>query len=151
MRSDWNLAAVLMATDHNQVALAAQQPWADLIVGGRKTVEVRSTPVQLRGLISIYASKRLSMLADVSIIGERSKVDSNMLPRGCLVGAVKIIACRLAEEKDAAAACVSAEMLRGKYAWELSDAVRFASPIAVERVPYGIWFYPFREREAYQS
>lgn len=151
MRSDLKFSASLVDIDRNQIALAVQQPWADLIVSGRKTVEVRSSPVQLRGAIYIYASKRLSVLADALQIAERLKLDFEALRRGCVLGVVKLTACRLAEERDASAACVDVSTLRGMYAWEVSEPTRFASPVTVETVPYGIWFYPFRPRETLKS
>ena len=38
-------------------AIAIRQPWAALIVHGRKTIEVRRWPTRRRGLVLIHASK----------------------------------------------------------------------------------------------
>ncbi len=41
----------------NPIALSIRQPWAGLIVAGRKRIEVRTWPTHLRGPLLIHASK----------------------------------------------------------------------------------------------
>ncbi len=43
-----------MATTY---ALSLKQPWATLLVHGRKTIEVRRWPTRLRGLVLIHAAR----------------------------------------------------------------------------------------------
>jgi len=38
--------------------LAVRQPWASLIVEGLKTIEVRSSPTNIRGRVAIYGTSR---------------------------------------------------------------------------------------------
>lgn len=38
-------------------ALSIKQPWASLIVSGRKSIEIRSWPTRLRGRILIHAAR----------------------------------------------------------------------------------------------
>lgn len=52
--------------DRERIALAIQQPWAELILRGIKTLEIRSQPTRQRGTILLYASKRVSALPAVA-------------------------------------------------------------------------------------
>src|SRR6478672_6960340 len=40
-----------------QYALSVKQPWASLILSGRKTIEIRSWPTARRGLVYIHAGR----------------------------------------------------------------------------------------------
>ena len=130
----------------DRIALAVQQPWADLIVRGVKTIEVRSTAARPRGRIYIYASRKLSELPDATIAAQRHDLDIAALPRGLIVGTAELVACRPAAVTDASAALVSAKRLSGRIAWQFTNAARFERPLEPRFVPYGIWFYPFQRR-----
>ena len=43
--------------DPNLIALGIRQPWAELILRGVKTIEVRSRDTDVRGPIYIYATR----------------------------------------------------------------------------------------------
>jgi ASCH domain len=45
------------------VALSIKQPWAELILLGRKTIEVRSWSTNFRGLLALHTGKRPSVAA----------------------------------------------------------------------------------------
>ena len=134
--------------DRERIALAVQQPWAELIVRGIKTIEVRSTSVRVRGPIYLYASRKPSPLSDATVAAERLGLDLDVLPRGVIVGAASLIECRPAAIADAEAACLAPERLAGRTAWQFAEPVRFPAPLSVRFQPYGIWFYPFRRRAA---
>lgn len=132
----------------DQLALGVQQPWAELILRGIKTLEVRSQPTRTTGTIYVYASRRLSALPAAAEMMERYSLDSGELPKGVLVGTVDLVGCRPATPKDAEAACVPAELLAGQFVWELGHPRRLAELLVPRFLPYGVWFYPFRRKGA---
>src|SRR5262249_17337905 len=56
-RRTFTLGAKLRVADEYPVALSVRQPWAALLVGGIKTVEVRTWFTRRRGPVLIHASK----------------------------------------------------------------------------------------------
>lgn len=130
----------------DQLALGIQQPWAELILRGVKTLEVRSQPTRTVGTIYVYASRRLSALPAAAGMMERCSLDPSQLPKGLLVGTVNLVACRPATPADADAACVPSELLAGQFVWELRHPQRLAEPLVPRFLPYGVWFYPFRRK-----
>jgi ASCH domain len=133
--------------DPDRIALGIQQPWAELILRGVKTLEIRSQPTRQRGTIYVYASKRPSPLDAAATAARAHAIDVASLPFGVLVGTVKLVDCRPCGAKDQKAACVPAPLLKGHYAWQLAEPRRLAEPAAVRFLPYGIWFYPFKRRQ----
>lgn len=132
--------------DHSLIALGVRQPWAELIVRGIKTVEVRTVPTRVRGTIYVYASRTLSTLDQAGIAADRQGIETDQLCYGQLVGMVDIVDCRPMTSADLSAACLS-EPLSGKhYAWRLENAHRLETPLSVKYLPYGVWFYPFERR-----
>jgi hypothetical protein len=134
--------------DPQRIALGIRQPWCELILRGIKTVEVRSTETKQRGTIYIYASKQLADNAFAEEAIRRHGLDLESLPMGVLVGTVELSASGPAEESDEAAACVPAEYLEGRFAWRLENPQRLSEPVIPRFLPYGVWFYPFRRRNA---
>jgi hypothetical protein len=67
-------------------ALSIRQPWADLIVRGRKTIEVREWLVSHRGPFLIHVSNTVDWKA-VETLGYE---DVQSLPRRCLVAYAEI-------------------------------------------------------------
>lgn len=132
--------------DPNVIALGIKQPWAELILRGVKTLEVRSSHTQVRGKIYLYASKKPADHPAARRAAAEQKIDAQSLPCGLLVGSVELIASRAALDDDGRAACLPADLLESRYVWQLRNPERFAKPLAVRFLPYGIWFYPFRRR-----
>ena len=135
-------------TDRDRIALGVRQPWCELILRGRKTLEIRSRPTEVRGPIYVYAAKKFSDLPELDEVLTREDVDLNVLPRGLLVGTVEITGCRRAAPADAAAGCVPERELVDRFAWELANPVRFDEPAKPRFLPYGVWFYPFKRRRS---
>ena len=133
--------------DKDRIALGVKQPWAELILQGIKTLEIRSRPTNVCGRIYLYTSKKNAQedFALQAIMAHQ--LEPELLPTGLLVGSVEIIGCRKATEKDEQASCVPGNILSGRYAWELSQPQRFLQPLPVRFLPYGVWFYPFKRRE----
>jgi hypothetical protein len=130
------------------IALGVRQPWVELILRGIKTIEVRSLDTRVRGTIYLYASKKISGLPAALDAAHEHELDCPSLPCGLLVGSVEIAATRRAVVSDAGPSCVPATFLKQQFAWELCNPQRFAKPLPVRFLPYGVWFYPFRRRNA---
>jgi hypothetical protein len=105
-----------------------QQPWASLIVSGRKTIELREWPTPYRGLLWIHAGKSAS-----AELLERFGLGTAF--RGGFVGAATLAACirmdesrwRQWESRHLAGGQIpdSPEV----WAWLMTGAVRFREPI----------------------
>ena len=134
--------------DTQRIALGIRQPWAELILRGIKTVEVRSTDTKQRGTIYVYASKQLAGNPFAEEAIRRHGLDVELLPKGVLVGTVDLSASNPADADDTTAACVPAEYLEGRFAWRLENPTRLSEPVSPRFLPYGVWFYPFRRRNA---
>ena len=132
--------------DRDRIALGVRQPWAELILRGRKTLEIRSRPTEVRGPIYLYAGKTLSDVPEAAGVCLEEGFGIESPPRGRLVGAVTITGCRPAAPADAAAACVPERLLKDHFAWELADPARLSEPVKPRFLPYGVWFYPFKRR-----
>jgi len=132
--------------DPNRLALGIRQPWAELILRGIKTIEVRSLDTQVRGPIYVYASKKLSDHPAAEAAIEQFRLDIDSLPRGVVVGTVDLHETAPATPADAVAACLPAPALEGRWCWHLQQAERFAEPLAVRFLPYGVWFYPWKRK-----
>jgi hypothetical protein len=132
--------------DPDVIALGVRQPWVELILRGVKTVEIRSLNTRVRGPIYLYASKKFSDLPAALVAVRKHDLAFPGLPTGLVVGHVEISATRRAAPNDTHAACIPAALLADQFAWELRNPVRFAEPVPVRFLPYGVWFYPFRSR-----
>ncbi len=144
------MAAGRRHPDKTLIALAVQQPWAELILRGVKTLEVRSQPTRVRGTIYLYASQRISTLQAAGEITHRYGLELESLPQGVLVGTVDIVGCRPCTSDDVHAAGVPSDLLIRRQAWILDRAERLPSPLPVQFLPYGVWFYPFHRKGARQ-
>jgi len=66
-------------------ALSVRQPWAELIIQGRKTIELRTWPTQYRGSIALHVSQTIDTEACQSY-----GFDPKQLPTGVIMGTVEI-------------------------------------------------------------
>jgi hypothetical protein len=83
-------------------AISIQQPWASLIVSGRKTIEIRSWKLNHRGPLVILAGT-----------GKwKGEHEHQIGPRGVIVGVVDVVDCREFSRADSAASCVPESELR---------------------------------------
>ena len=128
------------------IALGIQQPWAELILRGIKTIEIRNVPVGMRTTIYLYSSKKLSAFPDAEVAVDRYGIDLAILPRGQIVGTIEIVDCCKCEPSDVEAACVSWSLMENRYCWKLANPQRCAPPLTPRFLPYGMWFYPFKRR-----
>lgn len=131
--------------DHDLIALGIRQPWAELILRGIKTIEVRTLPTKVRGPIYLYTGQHFADIPAAQEMVERHGLNAAALPRSLIVGTVDIIDCRPCTPDDAEAAGVPSSLLAGKQAWCLANPVRL-EPFQPRFLPYGVWFYPFKRR-----
>jgi hypothetical protein len=128
------------------IALGVRQPWAELILRGIKTIEVRTVPTSIRGPIYLYTSKVIASTPAARLVAERHELDMDALPRGLLVGTVEIVGCEPCRPDDAADACLTSDIIEGKLGWKLAHPKRLEKPLKVRFLPYGVWFYPFHRK-----
>jgi hypothetical protein len=132
--------------DPNLIALGIRQPWAELILRGIKTIEIRAVGTTKRGTILLYAAKKPADSPEAQYVAEQHSIDIDRLPLGKLVGTVEVVDSIPCIAADSAAACIPAAFLDGMHGWRLRNPQRLAKPVAVRFLPYGIWFYPFRRK-----
>ncbi len=95
----WDLVAEKLwpaGLDPSIPILSVQQPWASLIISGKKSIENRPVPTTKTGRVYIYASQKLADLEGVRL-GKYgiTKRDAEVYPRGQIIGSVEITHCRL--------------------------------------------------------
>ena len=134
--------------DPDLPALGIRQPWAELILRGVKTIEVRSQNTQVRGPIYLYASSIVARTPDALAACRKHGIEADQLPRSLLVGTVEITGVVNLNRSHASAACVAVATLSGHYGWRLANPQRLAEPVAPRVLPYGMWFYPWKRRTA---
>lgn len=104
-------------------ALSVQQPWAQLIAQGDKTIEVRSWVAKYRGPLLIVSSRAQIVTAKLEAGGEQ------VLPVGIAITIVDLVEVRPLRPDDVESACIS-QHRQGMWAWVLKDP-RPAKPLAV--------------------
>jgi ATP-dependent Lhr-like helicase len=115
--------------DKSLRALSVRQPWAEQIMLGEKTIEYRSYPTDVRGVVYIYASvSRYDAKTEREIQAEVS-FDLEALPRGVIVGTVEVYDCQ--------------QGFDGDYEWLLRLPTRLLKPLKPKRKPEPAWFFPF--------
>ena len=101
-----------MSATLNARALTVRQPWASLIVEGRKDIENRSWPTSYRGRLLIHAGSQ---------IDPQTGWRAEDLPRGAIIGEVALV--------DVVTNSRSRWALPGQYHWVLRDARPLRRPI----------------------
>jgi predicted transcriptional regulator len=75
-------------------ALSLKQPWAELILLGKKTIETRTWNTTFRGRFLIHASLNVDK-------GAMERFGFSTLPLGCVVGEAELVSVKeYANEKD---------------------------------------------------
>ena len=132
--------------DPDLLALGIRQPWAELILRGVKTIEIRAVPTNVRGPVYLYSGRKLAETPAALTAARAHRLRVEELPLGVLVGTVDIHNSSTALPGDAVEACVGANDLIGRFSWRLRNPCRLPEPLPVRFLPYGIWFYPFKRR-----
>jgi len=109
-------------------ALSFRQPWAELVLQGRKTVDLRTWNTRYRGPLAIYASQTVEK--------ERCRahgLDPEQLTTGAVIGLVDLVG--VVKLDEASYAARAAEHLGGRhfqtplYGWELANPRALAEPL----------------------
>lgn len=132
--------------DMDRLALGIKQPWAELILQGVKTLEIRTRPTRVRGPIYLYTSQKLATETFATDALNRYRLVADDMTKGMIVGSVNIVDCRPTNPEDALSACLPPELLDDRYAWVLEAPKRLLLPQPVRFLPYGVWFYPYKRR-----
>lgn len=99
-----------------------RQPWADLILAGRKDVENRSWPTALRGPLLIHAPRTIDWPAVArfhTMLGSVRAEDYQPV-LGAIAGLVYVTACVTRH---------TSPFFSGPYGWTLAAPRRFARPV----------------------
>ena len=109
-------------------ALSVRQPWAELILAGRKNYELRTWWTAYRGRVWIHAGRCVERA-----FLDRASLDAVRLPTGAIVGSVEIAACdpftlQIADEMRTTGSWFGSWQ-PAMFAWELRDVRRLAEPI----------------------
>jgi len=124
-------------------ALSVRQPWAELIILGHKTIEVRSRRTNIRERVHLYAGKNRIEADEEARIAAEFGIDVDGLPRGKLVGTVEIVGCRPLDVDDSLAACFKIDQADGFFAWLLLRPERAQNLQAPKKHPQPVFFNPF--------
>jgi len=109
--------------------LTVQQPWADLIADGRKTLELRSWTTKYRGPVLILAAMGVTRHEHSWPVSAR---------RGLVVAEVVLLDVRVATQSDEAGACLLPPS--GSFAWHIRltrrpPSVRWRGTLGLTRAP----------------
>ena len=109
-------------------ALTIRQPWASLILAGKKTIETRSANTKRRGRVLLHAGAAMGRAEREAAI--REGLDPDALPRGAIIGSIEIASAAPVGELDVS----DAERRRGDYrpgrwGWRLADVRPLARPV----------------------
>jgi hypothetical protein len=109
-------------------ALSVRQPYIELILSGRKTIEYRSRRTNVRERVYLYASTfagPAEAFAAADLIWEE-------LPRGLILGSIEITGCDWGDEF---------------FEWQLARPERLSPPLKPTRRPQPLFFFPFAADE----
>ena len=108
----------------NMRALSIRQPYAEQVLLGKKKIEYRGRPTNIRERVYIYASMTPGDLED----WEPMNMQPGDLPMGVLVGTIEICDCTGGP---------------GDYQWHLTKPDRLKRNLKPKKHPQPVWFYPF--------
>lgn len=122
--------------------LSVRQPYASLLVSGKKDVENRRRRTSYRGTVLIHASakehdvigylhrKREFTINEIAILSAMGEVDEGYL-FSCIVGSVDIVDCVQNHPSEWAE--------KGQWHWVCANAKKFEHPIRNVKGKLGIW------------
>lgn len=114
-------------------ALTVRQPWAELIMSGRKRFETRSWSTTHRGPLIIHAGATPAP-SDLSV----ALTPSGVMHLGAGLGWVELIDVHPIPPHDGGDEVELGDYTPGRYAWELANPVRWFAPIPM-RGKLGLW------------
>jgi ASCH domain len=129
------------------VALSVRQPWAALLVGGRKTIDVRTWPTKLRGAILIHAGKVPDKRPDGWVWVDSPDLSVYANSTGGVIGIADLVECVTYRSAEAFAADRGRH--RNSVEWFRPPVLygfRFENPRPVRFEPYkgNTFFFPVK-------
>lgn len=110
-------------------ALSVRQPYAELIMQGKKKIEYRSIRTKIIGeRVYIYACKQFAVS---EAAWKKVKTKPEDLPRGVLIGTVIIKKCSEKQNDDE------------NYEWHLIEPERLAKNKVPKNPGQPVWFKPY--------
>lgn len=116
-------------------AISLWQPWASLWLSPAKVHETRHWPTSHRGWLLVHASKRKPNAPcgdGLDDIVAKYFGSASSLPRGALIGVVRLVACHRTntmvidwDSEDSECG----DFADGRYGWQRSDYHTFAEPV----------------------
>jgi hypothetical protein len=108
--------------------LSLKQPYAELVISGRKTIELRTWNTKFRGDFLVHASKSVDKKAC-----ERNRIDPSSVTAGAIVGKatlydVKVYTNRQSFVKDKNKHLAGTKYLGHYYGFLIGDARRYTRP-----------------------
>ena len=131
-------------------AINVDQPFAELIISGRKSIELRKTNTSHRGPLIIHATQ--TVLYDRC---QKFRLDPETLPAGLIIGVVNLIEVIKFDQKlwdELRDQHLSDARTPGlfKYGWRLTKPLRLAEPVYV-RALRGMFAVPEETATLIQS
>jgi hypothetical protein len=108
-------------------ALSVRQPWAELIVTGKKTIEIRSWSTDYRGLLWIHTGLKGTPELE-SILGLKDLFTGGYVGSAVLDGVVHLDRNRW-QQWSPRHLCSYESYRPGLFGWVLSSALKFSEPI----------------------
>ncbi len=107
-------------------AISIRQPWVELILRGKKRIEYRSIPTNIRGPVYLYASQKP---VDWPEAWEDAGAAPGELPTGVILGSVEIVDCKYDRRND-------------EYHYILRNPKRFKKPLRFRNQPQPVFWRP---------
>ena len=108
-------------------ALSFRQPWAELVIDGIKTMDLRTWNTHYRGPLAIYASQTIEKEACYE-----HNIDPDQLTTGAVIGIVDLLNLSILDErtyKEQSIAHLNSRRFRESlYGWELVNPRRLENP-----------------------
>jgi hypothetical protein len=111
--------------------LSLKQPYAELLVSGKKTIELRSWDTKFRGEFLVHASKKIDKEAC-----KRNKIDPVSLTTGAIIGKAILYDVKYYKNeklflRDKGKHFAGTKYSDHRYGFLVKDATRFSKPLAV--------------------
>lgn len=132
--------------------LSMKQPFAELLISGKKTLELRNWKTDHRGLLLIHASKE-----PYREICEEYRINYSNLDYSAIIGVVHLDGIKTYADKETMLRDFNKHLAPEDYfadlaypaerahAWIVSDPRRFAKPIPNVRGALSLWEYDLPE------
>jgi hypothetical protein len=122
--------------------LSLRQPYAELLVTGKKTIEIRTWNTKFRGEFLIHASKKIDKKAC-----EKYKMDPNSLITGAVLGKANLYDVKFYKNRnsfllDVHKHLAAIKFTRPKYGFLIKKARKFRSPLPMPG-KLGFFYVPY--------